>query len=613
MEHQFNWRGRIKERTQPTIHWLQKDRNRNLPSILMGGLLLFCSGYFIFHLHGLSERMELVDAVATQTEISVFEQYLEQLFVEQVSEDALTLQYTLKNPEVYGIAAAKHSGLGSCSKQALQESYEQLKKEQIELLNFDPRELSEKEKLTYNILLDWIQTSLDGEEYIMYQESWGSTTGTQAQLPVLLAEYPIEDVDDVEQYLTLLTQVDEYLLEMLAFEQERTAVGLGMTDAEISRVVEQCKAFVQTGEECYLIDSFAEKMEQLDGLTEEEVQAYEAQNSEIVQQEVLKGYSQLATELEALKTGTDGGLCRLPEGQNYYSWLVKEETGSSKTVPELKAAIYAQLKADLTTMNGIYSLNPEVGEEAAQASFSLSEPSLVLEDLKEKMAADFPKAAQASFAIKTVPESMQDYLSPAFYIIPRLDDMEENVIYINEGGNGYGSEKNYSVLAHEGYPGHLYQTTYFQSTNPYEIRSLLNYPGYIEGWATYAEQYSYGLSGDFSDEVSKLKEISSVVTLGLYALMDISVHYDGWSREQMQDFVQLYFAVEDVNTANEIYDMILEDPAGYLSYYVGYLEILELKEEMKEILGDDFTDMKFHEKLLEIGPASFAIIRRYLE
>lgn len=613
MEHQLNWKSKVKERTQPTIHWLQKDRNRNLPSILMGVLLLFCSGYFIFHLHSLGERMEQGDIIAAQTEISAFEQYLQQLFVEQVSEDALTLQYTLKNPEIYGITAAKNSGLGNYSKQALQESYTQLKKEQIELLNFDPRELSEKEKLTYNILLDWIQTSLDGEEYIMYQESWGSITGTQAQLPVLLAEYPIEDVDDVEQYLTLLAQVDDYLMEMLAFEQERTAAGLGMTDSEISRVVQQCDTFSKTGEECYLIDSFAERVEQLEGLTKEEIASYETRNSEIVQQEVLKGYSQLATELEQLKTGADGGLCRLPEGQNYYSWLVKEETGSSKTVPELKAAIYAQLKENLTSINGIYLLNPDAGEEATKAEFSLSEPQQILEDLKEKMEADFPKAAQASFEIKTVPESMQDYLSPAFYIIPRLDDMEENVIYINEGKNGYGSTQNYSVLAHEGYPGHLYQTTYFQSTNPYEIRSLLNYPGYIEGWATYAEQYSYGLSGDFSDEVSKLKEISSVVTLGLYALMDIGVHYDGWSREQMQDFVQSYFAVEDADTANEIYDMILEDPAGYLSYYVGYLEILELKEEMKEILGDDFTDMKFHEKLLEIGPASFAVIGRNME
>ncbi|MGN0298771.1 MAG: DUF885 domain-containing protein [Lachnospiraceae bacterium] len=592
--------------------WFNNTVYMRISDHLMSVLMLICCGYLGFHIYQLAGKLE-EESVTTQVEISAFEQHLQDLFVSVVQQDALTLQYTLKNPEQYGIRQAEQSGIGSISLEEFQKYYQKWKDERIILLNFDSAQLSEKEKLTYDILMDWIQTTLDGEQYMMYQESWGSTTGTQAQLPILLAEYPLEDEEDIETYLVMLQQVDDYLLEMLAWEQLRTEEGLGMTDAEIERVVNQCQIFAETGDSCCLIDSFAERLDEISGLRESQKTIYEEKNREIVETQVLTGYETVAQGLNRLKTGADGGLCRLPDGQDYYSWLMTCETGSDKTVAEMKTAIYNRIKDDLLTMSTICSANPEVAETSGQEVFSKNEPELVLEDLKKKMLDYFPEGADVSYTVKTVPKSMENYLSPAFYITPRLDVATENVIYINEGKNGYGTVQNYSVLAHEGYPGHLYQTTYFNGTNPYEIRSLLNYAGYIEGWATYAEQYAYELSQDFSSEVSKMKELSSVVTLGLYALMDIGVHYDGWNRETLAEFVKTYFGLEDEDTANDIYDIILEDPAGYLSYYGGYLEIMELKEEMKSVWGDEFTEKRFHQNLLEIGPASFSVIKRNME
>lgn len=81
---------------------------------------------------------------------------------------------------------------------------------------------------------------------------------------------------------------------------------------------------------------------------------------------------------------------------------------------------------------------------------------------------------------------MEDYLSPAFYLTPPLDTGTPNVIYINRSGRHSGPEL-VSTLAHEGFPGHLYQTTSFASCQPEDIRYLISCGGYVEGWATYVE------------------------------------------------------------------------------------------------------------------------------
>lgn len=591
--------------------WLCQEKNRIFPCFCMGILLLACSGYFVVRLYEFSKSD--ADSLQTGAAVTRWEEYLQDLFVSMVQEDELSLHYTLKNPEDYGIEQADEVHLGHFSEESLRQKYDDLKQLRIELLNFDSRDFNAKERLTYDILLDWVQTNLEGEPYLLYEEQFGSVTGTQAQLPILLAEYSIEDEEDILRYFSLLESVDDYLMEMLAFEQQRTQAGLGMTDAEIDCVVEQSENFAEQSENCYLISSFQERLETLDGLKEEEKQTYEETNQSLVETQVLTGYRQLADGLALLKTGTDGGLCRLPEGKAYYSWLVRQKTGSEKSVEEWKEAIYERLQANFSTMQTIYSVQPDAAEDAAAAVFSLTEPSAVLEDLKKKIFSSFPEAAHVSYEVKSVPTSMQEHLSPAFYIIPCLDDFANNTIYINDGKLGYGAEQNYSVLAHEGYPGHLYQTTYFRQTDPYEIRSLLNYSGYIEGWATYAEQYAYSLSGDFTDEVSLLKENSSTVTLAFYALMDLGIHYDGWTREDLENFVKTYFQIQESDIINQIYDMILENPAGYLEYYGGYLEIMELKEEMTAAWGDDFSDKRFHQRLLELGPCSFAILRRNMD
>ena len=242
------------------------------------------------------------------------------------------------------------------------------------------------------------------------------------------------------------------------------------------------------------------------------------------------------------------------------------------------------------------------------SSFPLTDPEIILTDLKENIREDFPEAVPVDCSIKYVPASLSEYLSPAMYLVPPIDDFQNNHIYIN------GRDKNtlsyiYTTIAHEGYPGHLYQCVYFRNTKPAPIRSILEFTGYDEGWATYVELYSYQYAGIDSALADFLKA-NNIVILCMYARADMGIHYQGWTEKETVEYVKNF--IGDVKTSKRIYQTLLEEPGIYLPYAIGYLEITELKEKALQNLGSKFNEKEFHKFLLDIGPAQFDIIEEHL-
>src|SRR5699024_5592151 len=190
-----------------------------------------------------------------------------------------------------------------------------------------------------------------------------------------------------------------------------------------------------------------------------------------------------------------------------------------------------------------------------------------------------------------------------------LDLETSNSIYINGASDLAGTEL-YTTLAHEGFPGHLYQTVFFERTDPNPVRSLFEPGGYVEGWATYTESYAYGYA--LSDSaLAELLLRNRSVTLCLYSLIDLGIHYHGWTPDTASEFLR-GFGITDPDTCAEIYQYIIETPANYLKYYVGSLCFEQLREEFRTQQGNDFSLKDFHEKLLRIGPAPFPVAEKYL-
>ena len=576
------------------FHLILKHRKKIfliLPCCLLVILISFLSGNaFWSSLHAESSDRQ-------------FRTFTRHLFQTEVSANTISLHYTLRSPSDYGIAdiPATYGSLSSdpvAAKASVRNVLSSLQE-------FDPGTLSSENALTFKILDSYLENASTGTDYLLYQEPLGPVSGIHTQLPVLLSEYSFYDTQDVETYLALLKETPAYFDSVIQFEQKKAASGLFMPDYQVDSVLDTCQSFIDMGKENYLISTFNERIESLDLLPENKKDSFRAENMELITEEIYPAYQNLITAIKSLKgKGTnEQGLSHFPYGKKYYEYLVRQTTGCNESVSRLRLMTRAQILEDLNAMQKV--LFPA---DAALTQVSVLEqtpPDSMLDDLRSKITDTFPEIPDVDFQVKYVPESMQDYLSPAFYMIPAIDNLTENVIYINNGQTTSGLNL-YTTLAHEGYPGHLYQTVYFSASEPDPIRSILDFGGYVEGWATYAEMMSYYLAPLSKTEASLLQKNSSVI-LGLYALADMGIHYDGWS---VTDTVRFFsdYGINDANAVQSVYELIIGSPANYLKYYIGYLKFYELKKEMADALGNQFSQKEFHRAVLDVGPAPFEIV-----
>lgn len=576
------------------FHLILKHRKKIfliLPCCLLVILISFLSGNaFWSSLHAESSDRQ-------------FRTFTRSLFQTEVSANTISLHYTLRSPSDYGIAdiPATYGSLSSdpvAAKASVRNVLSSLQE-------FDPDTLSSENALTFKILDTYLKNASTGTDYLLYQEPLGPVSGIHTQLPVLLSEYSFYDTQDVETYLALLKETPSYFDSVIQFEQKKAASGLFMPDYQADSVLDTCQSFIDMGKENYLVSTFNERIASLDLLHRNKKDSFQKENMKLVTEEIYPAYQNLITAIKSLKGKgmNEQGLSHFPYGKKYYEYLVRQTTGCNESISRLRLMTRAQILEDLSAMQKI--LFPADAALTKASVLEQTSPDSMLDDLRSKITDTFPKIPDVDFQVKYVPESMQDYLSPAFYMIPAIDNLTENVIYINNGQTASGLNL-YTTLAHEGYPGHLYQTVYFSASEPDPIRSILDFGGYVEGWATYAEMMSYYLAPLPKTEASLLQKNNSVI-LGLYALADMGIHYDGWS---VTDTVRFFsdYGINDPNAVQSVYKLIIGSPANYLKYYIGYLKFYELKKEMADALGNQFSQKEFHRAVLDVGPAPFKIV-----
>lgn len=576
------------------FHLILKHRKKIfliLPCCLLVILISFLSGNaFWSSLHAESSDRQ-------------FRTFTRSLFQTEVSANTISLHYTLRSPSDYGIAdiPATYGSLSSdpvAAKASVRNVLSSLQE-------FDPDTLSSENALTFKILDTYLKNASTGTDYLLYQEPLGPVSGIHTQLPVLLSEYSFYDTQDVETYLALLKETPSYFDSVIRLEQKKSASGLFMPDYQADSILDTCQSFIDMGKENYLVSTFNERIASLDLLPENKKDSFQKENMKLVTEEIYPAYQNLITAIKSLKGKgmNEQGLSHFPYGKKYYEYLVRQTTGCNESISRLRLMTRAQILEDLSAMQKV--LFPADAALTQASVLEQTSPDSMLDDLRSKITDTFPEIPDVDFQVKYVPESMQDYLSPAFYMIPAIDNLTENVIYINNGQTASGLNL-YTTLAHEGYPGHLYQTVYFSASEPDPIRSILDFGGYVEGWATYAEMMSYYLAPLPKTEASLLQKNSSVI-LGLYALADMGIHYDGWS---VTDTVRFFsdYGINDPNAVQSVYKLIIGSPANYLKYYIGYLKFYELKKEMADALGNQFSQKEFHRAVLDVGPAPFEIV-----
>jgi uncharacterized protein (DUF885 family) len=550
-------------------------------------------------------RQEKTNSVQTG-----FDSFLNDLFLKEVQTDTLSLNYSLSNPENYGIKEMKPT-LGEYSVEHMNKNLSLSENYLQRLYSYDFSKLSSEQQLTYNILKKYLEMDLNFGNYLYYNECLGPTTGVQAQLPILLAEYSFSSREDIDQYIELLPCVYDYFKGIAQFEREKSKRGLFMSDAVADRIMDQCEAFIKNPEDNFLIEYFNEKISRFDGLTKKEKEYYKKANKDAVLNKIIPAYEMLIDVLWELKgTGTNSaGLYYYPEGQAYYECLADYKTGSDKSMEEMADMLEDTINDAIYRITRLTMTDSSlVDKYLSFTSFPITDPEDILKDLKKDTSKDFPDTVPVKCEIKYVHESLADYLSPAMYLVPPIDNYENNNIYIN-GKDPKTLSMIYTTVAHEGYPGHLYQCVYFRNLNPSPIRNVMNFLGYDEGWATYVELYSYHFAG-IDENLADFLEANNLVILCMYARADIGIHYEGWKKSTVLSYIKKFFGDEEI--AEKIYYTLLEEPAIYLPYAVGCLEIMELKDRAEIALGNQFSAKEFHRFLLDIGPAEFDVINNYM-
>lgn len=551
----------------------------------------------------------ILSSCQLKSQEELFDQYLTDVFKESVVSDSITLHFMLKDPEAYGIDRIEPT-LGSIS---LEADGEESASESLKILKkFKYSQLSEEQKMCYSILEAYltVEQMAEGMEY--YVEICSPGQGIQAQLPTLLAEYKFYVEEDIQDYVALLHDTKRYFQEVIAFEQEKSEQGLFMADFSLDEVIQGCQDFVDAGEDNVLLATFRERLDAFDGLSGEQKAIYEEQNVEAVAV-VVSAYETFMEEMEKLRgTGVnDGGLCNFDRGQEYYEYLVASGTGSSKSVDEIANALQKRLIAESQSMYEYLMMDESILDLADHPPYDTDDPATMLEELKERIAEDFPAIPEVHYDVKEVAESLQGSTSPAFYLIPAIDNAAENVIYINPSEE-YAHMDLFPTIAHEGYPGHLYQNVYYNSTNPPLFRHLLSFLGYSEGWANYVEGLSYEYFGFENEALVEILKCNSYINIQLSALLDIGIHYYGWDLEDLQDYLS-QFGIEDEDDVRDTFEYIVGNPSAYLSYAVGGMEILELRENAENELGDAFSLKDFHKAILDAGPAPFSIVEEFVD
>lgn len=545
------------------------------------------------------------------------------LLKEELSMDSLSLHFTLSNPEKYHISSSQVV-LPSLKKEDRVQQNARLEEHLDSLSRLKTKTWTLPQQISHEILLSSMKGSLTGEEFVYFYEPFSSSHGIQSEYPMLLFEYAFRREEDIKQYLKLLELTPDYFESMVEFEKERLAQGYIFSESNATSAIDACDNFASARDA--FLTTFQKRMDPLIGqnvISPETAKSYESCNERIVDTIVLPAFTKLGDEILLLKQHgvEEKSLYHKSGGKEYYSYLLQESVGTDKNVSELKTLLLQNLKNNLEEFQQLLTTKEFDAISRIQDPLTKMSPGEMMEDIKMRMKNDFELNESNSYPyeIQTVDSCLEPYTAPAYYFTPPLDALDENHIYINEQQTADGVHL-YTTLAHEGFPGHLYQAVTSQNAfinNQLPLlRGVLGYGGFVEGYATYAELSSYEYAkecaknlGTNADSLFDVYYYDRQIKLCLYSLLDIMIHGEGKNLGEVTAFLS-DFGIQDDSAANAIYQYILNEPTTYLKYYVGYLEILECKQLAIENWGSDYSHKNFHKYLLEIGPAPFSIIKK---
>ena len=543
-----------------------------------------------------------------------FDEFMKQEFVESMEQSYPNTHIILENPKDYGVDTSKTKVQidKELNETTMKENKELNEKSAKAFKEFDRDTLSDEQKETYDIysyMLDYT-TEMNDSKFDYMSMPLESMTGMHTQLPTLFSDWTLRNEQDVKDVITLMKSVRPYMDSILAYTKKQEEKGTLMLD--IKSVKEYCEKVVKEDVNSSVLTGLNESIDNLK-LGDDKTKQYKAELKKAFQEYFLPAYSDIIKTMKELDSSKNNtlGLSHMKNGKEYYELLFKQATGTDKSIEDIKKELNSMSRSSLLAVQSVISKNKNLYDEYVNGKIKTKYKDFesMLKDLDKDIKDDFPSVGTLNYRIRPIGEDLASGGVAAYFNIPALDGTTPKQIRVNmlEDALNVQSLETFSTVAHEGIPGHMYQIAYaYKNVKDPWRNSMASFLGYTEGYATYTELYALKYLDGVSADAVKLQQNMVVYQDCLIALADIGIHYEGWTKEDLSNFLEENgLGVSDVS---DFYNQLQANPTAFLSYYVGYVQIANLKKDAQEELKDKFNDRDFHEAILKSGVAPFHVV-----
>ena len=543
-----------------------------------------------------------------------FDEFMKQEFVESMEQSYPNTHIILENPKDYGVDTSKTKVQidKELNETTMKENKELNEKSAKAFKEFDRDTLSDEQKETYDIysyMLDYT-TEMNDSKFDYMSMPLESMTGMHTQLPTLFSDWTLRNEQDVKDVITLMKSVRPYMDSILAYTKKQEEKGTLMLD--IKSVKEYCEKVVKEDVNSSVLTGLNESIDNLK-LGDDKTKQYKAELKKAFQEYFLPAYSDVIKTMKELDSSKNNtlGLSHMKNGKEYYELLFKQATGTDKSIEDIKKELNSMSRSSLLAVQSVISKNKNLYDEYVNGKIKTkyNDFESMLKDLDKDIKDDFPSVGTLNYRIRPIGEDLASGGVAAYFNIPALDDTTPKQIRVNmlEDALNVQSLETFSTVAHEGIPGHMYQIAYaYKNVKDPWRNSMASFLGYTEGYATYTELYALKYLDGVSADAVKLQQNMVVYQDCLIALADIGIHYEGWTKEDLSNFLEENgLGVSDVS---DFYNQLQANPTAFLSYYVGYVQIANLKKDAQDELKDKFNDRDFHEAILKSGAAPFHVV-----
>ncbi|MEO0421586.1 MAG: DUF885 domain-containing protein [Pseudomonadota bacterium] len=494
-------------------------------------------------------------------------------------------------------------------------------------------ELEPDQLVSKRVVMELLGNPEEQRRYRFHDYPVNQISGLQINIPNFLDTFHrIQKARDAEHYIARLEGIETKLDQSMEGLLVREEKGIIPPTFVIERSLEIMREFVaQPAEENILYASFANKLEDAEAIDEVAAAAFLADAASNIEQHVYPAYERYIDYFTALlaKSTDDAGVWKLPDGEAFYNYTLRQNTTTTLTANEIHATGLAQVERvqaemlrilaeqDIDTSAGFTAAIDALAEDprfyyedndAGRAQI-LEDYAAIIRQIDEGLDAAFYDRPQAPVEVRRVPEFSEKSAPGAYYNGPSMDGSRPGIFYANlydiKATPKYGMR---TLAYHEAVPGHHYQiATAAELDGVPEFRKQVGFTAYAEGWALYAERLAWEL-GFQQDPFDNLGRLQAELFRAVRLVVDTGIHAKRWTREEAIDYMKRNTGIAESDVVSEIERYIVW-PGQATSYMVGMMEILRLRDEARAALGERFDLRDFHQVVLKNGAVPLHLLR----